>query len=202
VAILRDEYGVVPRFVHTDKDMAEIGASRRVWPKAKHQLCWWHQRKAVRRGLKGNLPTSSYNPQHANCDYAFIDIGFKPTSCMDPNDFEGGVPGEICEQGVQGKNVNTPALVSEDPNSIKIRIPISHLTCSSQTVQTVGTDVSGSTLEVTTSSAMDTINNIGGPTLASGCPDSFGVLACSNRHYKTYHSNSRPFDNPSFWSSH
>jgi hypothetical protein len=81
---------------------------------------------------------------------------------MDPNDFEGGVPGEICEQGVQGKNVNTPALVSEDPNSIKIRIPISHLTCSSQTIQTVGTDVSGSTLEVTTSSAMDTINNIGG----------------------------------------
>ena len=28
IVILRDQYGVVPRFVHTDKDMAEIGASR------------------------------------------------------------------------------------------------------------------------------------------------------------------------------
>ena len=28
VALLRSKHGVVPRFVHTDKDMAEIGASR------------------------------------------------------------------------------------------------------------------------------------------------------------------------------
>ncbi|SRR6266702_7186744 len=44
-------YSIVPRFVHTDKDMAEIGASRHIWPKAKHQLCWWHQREALQRRL-------------------------------------------------------------------------------------------------------------------------------------------------------
>jgi hypothetical protein len=36
-AILRSKYGLIPRFVHTDKDMAEIRMSRRVWPEAKHQ---------------------------------------------------------------------------------------------------------------------------------------------------------------------
>lgn len=39
---LRDKYGVVPQFVHVDKDMAEIGSSRKTWPGAKIQLCWWH----------------------------------------------------------------------------------------------------------------------------------------------------------------
>jgi len=45
--ILRDKYGLTPRFIHTDKDMAEIGMSKRVWPSAKHQLCWWHEREVV-----------------------------------------------------------------------------------------------------------------------------------------------------------
>ena len=127
-AALRDEYGIVPRFVHTDKDMAEIGASRRVWPEAKHQLCWWHQREALRRRLKGNLPTSAYNPQRAAHEHAFIDTTFKPYGRVDPKDCEGGVPGEICEQEVHEKNMNTATvpLISDDPNSIKIRIPITH----------------------------------------------------------------------------
>ena len=39
-AALHNEYRLKPRFVHTDKDMAEIGASRRVWPEAKcHGRC-------------------------------------------------------------------------------------------------------------------------------------------------------------------
>ena len=117
--------------------MAEIGTSYRVWPKAKHQLCWWHQREAVRRRLKRHLPTSAYNAQCANREHPFIDIGFKPISRVDPNDTEGGVPGEICEQVVRGGNVNTMALTGEDPNSIRIRIPISHLARSSQTVPTI-----------------------------------------------------------------
>ena len=96
-AVLRNEYDVVPKFVHTDKDMVEIGASRQVWPDAKHQLCWWHQREALRRWLKGNLPTTPYNIQRASHEYAFIDTTFKPYGRADPNDCEGRVPGEICE---------------------------------------------------------------------------------------------------------
>jgi hypothetical protein len=168
--ILRNEYGVCPRFVHTDKDMAEIGASRQVWPDAKHQLCWWHQREAIRKRIKGNLPTSAYNPQRANREHAFLDINFKPTSRVDLNDTEGNVPGEICEQGVQGRNANTTALTSDDPNSIKIRLPALHLTRSSQTIPTVGTSVVGSTLDVTANSAMDTRDNISG-----------SILTCSRR---------------------
>ena len=120
-AALRDEYGVKPRFVHTDKDMAEIGASRRVWPEAKHQLCWWHQREAVRRRLKGNLPTSIYNPPRAKREHGFIDINFRPYGRTDPNDIEGNVPGEVCEQETQSKAI---PLTSNDPNSIKLRIPV------------------------------------------------------------------------------
>ena len=115
--------------------MAEIGASRQVWPDAKHQLCWWHQREALRRRLKGNLPTTPYNVQRASHEYAFIDTTFKPYGRADPNDCEGRVPGEICEQGPQGKNVKTLPLTSEDPNSIKIRIPMAHRAQPSQTPQ-------------------------------------------------------------------
>ena len=141
---MRSEYGILPRFVHTDKDMAEIGASRRVWPEAKHQLCWWHQREALRRQLKGNLPTSPSNPQRAAGEYKLINVTFKPYGCVDPNDNEGGVPGENCEHGTQGTDVNTTLLTDDNPNSIKIRIPPIHVTQSSQTTQSTGDDASGS----------------------------------------------------------
>lgn len=150
--------------------MAEISASRRVWPDAKHQLCWWHQREAIRRRIKGNLPTSAYNPQRAKREYGFIDINFQPTSRVDLNDTEGGVPGETCEQDVQESNANTTPLTSKDPNSIKIRIPASHLTHSSQSIPTIGTSVVGSTLGVTANSAIESRDN------TSGC-----TLTCSRR---------------------
>ena len=177
--ILRDEYGVRPRFVHTDKDMAEVGASRRVWPDTKHQLCWWHQREAIRRQIKGNLPTSAYNPQRANHEHAFIDINFRPTGRVDLNDTEGGVPGEICEQDVQGSNANTTALTSEDPNSIKIRIPASHLPRSSQTVPTIGTSVV-STLDVITNLAVDRRDNVSGSMLTCTRHDLSAVSTADN----------------------
>lgn len=133
--ILRDTYGLVPRFIHTDKDMAEIGASRRVWPEAKHQLCWWHQREALRRRLKGNLPTSRYNIPRAQREHPFINPAFKPHGRTDPNDCEGGVPGEIDEHTVRNYNMKMAPQTSEDPNSIKIRIP-----ALSQTTQKTGDD--------------------------------------------------------------
>ena len=159
-AALCHEYGVVPRFVHTDKDMAEIGASRVVWPEAKHQLCWWHQREAVKRRLKGNLPTSPYNTQRAIDEYAFIKRTFKPYGRTDPNDCEGSVPGETRERSTQGMNASTVPLTSEDPNSIKIRIPIARAMRSSQTIQS-------------------TLDNVGGPALASSHPNLCEVIACS-----------------------
>jgi hypothetical protein len=182
-AILREEHSVVPRFVHTDKDMAEIGASRRIWPEAKHQLCWWHQREAVRRRLKGNLPTLVYNAPRAVREHAFINIAFKPYGRVDPSDIEGGVPGEICEQGIQAENANTIPLTGGGPNSIKIRIPVVHLMHSSQTAQNVGDNVGVPNLassrpnapEVATHSATNTRENAGETTLAGGCPNLLGV---------------------------
>lgn len=103
--VLHDKYGINPRFVHTDKDMAEIGASRCVWPYAKHQLCWWHQREAVRRQLKGNLPTSIYNPWRAKQEYSFINLNFQPYGRADPNDIEGNIPEEDHEQEMHDKNI-------------------------------------------------------------------------------------------------
>ena len=158
-ATLHNEYGIVPCFVHTDKDMAEIGASRQVWPEAKHQLCWWHQREAIRKRLKGNLHTSAYNTQHANQEHAFICTTFKPYGCVDLKDSEGGIPGETCEWVVHEKNENTIPVTSDDPNSIKIWIPIAHLTSSSQFNQRAH-------------------NNASEPTLASQ-PEVLGESACS-----------------------
>ncbi len=40
--VLRDRYGIIPRFSHVDKDMAEIGMLKDVWKFTKIQLCWWH----------------------------------------------------------------------------------------------------------------------------------------------------------------
>ena len=164
MATLRSEYGIVPRFVHTDKDMAEIGASRRVWPEAKHQLCWWHQREAIRKRLKGNLHTSAYNAQRANQEHAFIRTTFKPYGRIDPKDSEGGVPGETCERVVHEKNENTVPVTSDDPNSIKIRIRIAHLTSSSQFNQKARNDASE-------------------PTPATQ-PEALGVSACSTNATK------------------
>jgi hypothetical protein len=166
VALLRSEHSVVPRFVHTDKDMAEIGASRRVWPEAKHQLCWWHQREALRRRLKGNLPTTSYNAQRATKAYGFIDVEFKPYGHVDPDDSEGGVPGEICERKVDAKITNTTPLVDDNPNSIKIRIPIANRI---RTTQSVG--------DKSSELAVRPTDNESGPALAGGHPNALGASA-------------------------
>ena len=131
---------------------------------------------------------------------------------MDLSDTKGGVPGEICEQAAQEENANTTSL-GEDPNSIRIQIPISHLTRSSQTILTTGANVGGLTVEVAASSAVgmainasdltlacgcqfevgmfsttdaskDVKESTGGPTLTSGCSDSYGVLAHSANSMK------------------
>jgi len=86
---LRNKYGVHPKFVHTDKDIAEIKASQAAWTSAKHQLCWWHLRKAIRaRMSNAKLSTSKYHPDVAHTEFNFIDIAFAPQGRADPQDTE------------------------------------------------------------------------------------------------------------------
>lgn len=88
---LQDQHGIIPRFVHVDKDMAEIGAIRAVWPTAKIQVCWWHLRKAVRERLaRGRLSTTPYNPSSAHAEFPFISLSFTPAGRPDYHDYEGG----------------------------------------------------------------------------------------------------------------
>lgn len=58
--------GFRPRFFGTDKDSAEISALGSIFSAAKHQLCWWHVKRAIRQKLKDSKPTdplSSYFPE-------------------------------------------------------------------------------------------------------------------------------------------
>lgn len=90
---LRDKYGVDPVFIHTDKDMAEIGCAEAVWG-AKINLCWWHLRRAVKTRLaKTKLSTTPYNIERAMAEYTFISADFLPRGTrVDTEDYEGGVP--------------------------------------------------------------------------------------------------------------
>jgi len=90
---LRDQYGVKPVFIHSDKDMGEIGAVKMVW-EAKINLCWWHLRRAVRTRLaKAKLSTSPYNLDRAMAEYDFIKPDFVLAGTrVDIDDYEGGTP--------------------------------------------------------------------------------------------------------------
>ena len=89
---LCDTYGVNPVFIHSDKDMAEIGATQEVW-EAKINLCWWHLRRAIRTRLaKAKLATSQYNIEQAMAEFTFIKHAFVPPGTrVDIDDNEGGI---------------------------------------------------------------------------------------------------------------
>ena len=89
---LRDKYSVDPIFIHTDKDMGEIGSSWEVW-EAKINLCWWHLRWAVRTRLaKAKLATTPYNIDRAVAEFNFISANFIPPGTqIDVGDYEGGI---------------------------------------------------------------------------------------------------------------
>jgi len=112
---LRDKYGVKPVFIHTDKDMGEIGTSKDVW-EAKINLCWWHLRQAVRtRLVKAKLSTSPYNLDRARAEYDFIKPDFIPAGMrVDINDYEGGTPDD-----------ELPSLVNGQPSLTVIQHPAS-----------------------------------------------------------------------------
>ena len=114
--VLHEKYGVVPKFVYSDKDMAKIGMSQQVWPDVKVQLCWWHIQKVVHSQLQGNLPTSPYNIEHAHKEYAFVERDFLPygRSNLDDTNL---LFNETGEQSLQ-TNATT-----QGQNSLFIQIP-------------------------------------------------------------------------------
>jgi hypothetical protein len=89
LSAIRNKYDLHPEVVHTDKDMAEVNAAHLVWPEAKHQLCWWHLRKAVRTRLaKNTLSTVPYHPFTAEQEFGFINIHFLPRKKPDVSEKE------------------------------------------------------------------------------------------------------------------
>jgi hypothetical protein len=112
---LREKYGVVPKFAHTDKDMAEIGMIRDTW-ELKLQLCWWHMKDAVKKRLaKAKLSTSPYNAERAHSEFYFIDTSFVPPGKADLDEHEGG---ERDDDGTK------EAHHEDRPNGITISIPL------------------------------------------------------------------------------
>jgi 5-formyltetrahydrofolate cyclo-ligase len=84
---MRDKHGLDPDVVLTDKDFAEIGAARAVWPRAKHQLCYWHMRKSVRERMAlSRLSTAPYHLFEANAEFGFISMQFLPRCGPDRKD--------------------------------------------------------------------------------------------------------------------
>ena len=79
--------GISPEFTLSDKDQSEINALGRVWPAAKHQLCFWHMLRAIRRQLANNRePPAYYRSGDAKQMFAFIDTAFLPLGQMSTHD--------------------------------------------------------------------------------------------------------------------
>ncbi|KAJ6571057.1 hypothetical protein B0H19DRAFT_987718 [Mycena capillaripes] len=89
---VRDTYGIIAKFTHVDKDMAEIKMLMDVW-NAKISLCWWHLHRAVcTRLANAKLATTPYDPGRARAEFSFIDETFVPLGQADGGEYEGGVP--------------------------------------------------------------------------------------------------------------
>jgi hypothetical protein len=65
-------------FTLSDKEPAEINASRAEIPQAKHQLCYWHGIKYVGERLAEDRPPAHYDPRRAHAEYSFIDPTWAP----------------------------------------------------------------------------------------------------------------------------
>lgn len=78
------EKGVNPEFTLTDKDWSEINAMNAVYPCAKHQLCFWHALRALKKRLASrNQRPGAYNPSEAAEEFSFIKTDFVPSAQME-----------------------------------------------------------------------------------------------------------------------
>ena len=74
------ERGVNPKFTLTDKDISAINAMRAIWPRAKHQLCFWHALRALKQRLAKKTKPVPYDVDSAVNEFPFIDRTFVPIS--------------------------------------------------------------------------------------------------------------------------
>ncbi|KAJ7678817.1 hypothetical protein B0H17DRAFT_840825, partial [Mycena rosella] len=65
-------------FTLSDKEPAEITASRTEIAHAKHQLCYWHGIRYVGERLSENKPPAAYDPRQAHVVFTFIDPTWAP----------------------------------------------------------------------------------------------------------------------------
>lgn len=73
--------GVNPEYTLSDKDWSEINAFRAVWPKAKHQLCFWHTLRAIKKRLaKPKETPTPYDVDRAHHEFSFIKETFVPAA--------------------------------------------------------------------------------------------------------------------------
>lgn len=78
---LRDQWKIRAKITLTDKDFGEINAMRSVWPKAKHQLCFWHALRAAKKCLAilRRMP-GPYNVDAAHSEFHWISMEFLPVA--------------------------------------------------------------------------------------------------------------------------
>ncbi|KIO32623.1 hypothetical protein M407DRAFT_51047, partial [Tulasnella calospora MUT 4182] len=75
----RDRWGLNVKVTLSDKDWSEIGACQDIFPDAKHQLCFWHCLRAVKKRLAIlRRQPGPYNVEQAIAEFSFIDPTFLP----------------------------------------------------------------------------------------------------------------------------
>jgi hypothetical protein len=125
--VLKIKYKIEPKVFHVDKDMAEIGMIKEVWPDAKISLCAWHMQKAVRERLaKSKLSTTPYLARRANQVFSFIDPTFLPPGQPDRTEYEGGkIPNEYsAEYALRERQYHSQTTIRLPPPSQPIDVPL------------------------------------------------------------------------------
>ncbi|KAJ3069306.1 hypothetical protein HDU98_007642 [Podochytrium sp. JEL0797] len=75
----------------SDKDFSEINAFHAVWPNSKHQLCYWHCNRAIKKRLAAlRQHPRPYNGDAATAVFDFIDPNFVPISQV-PKELRGSL---------------------------------------------------------------------------------------------------------------
>ncbi|KAG6818800.1 hypothetical protein H0H93_001521 [Arthromyces matolae] len=84
---IKRKWTLSPTITLTDKDFSEINAFTKVFPNAKHQLCFWHCLRAIKTRLSIlRRKPKHYNVLEAMKEFDFIDEKFVPLAqAKEPN---------------------------------------------------------------------------------------------------------------------
>ena len=75
----RDKWNIKAKVTHSDKDHSEINAFACVFPEAKHQLCYWHVLRAIKKRLSIlHCQPVHYDSKGAVKSFPFISPNFLP----------------------------------------------------------------------------------------------------------------------------